>query len=47
MKILFLIGFFILLVACSTPEIVPDKEYQKQSAEKSNQQLDREVGKLK
>jgi len=47
MKIFTLIGLLVLLVGCSTPEMVADKEYQKQAAEKSDRQLDREVDKLK
>lgn len=46
---LVLISAFVIngLTACSSAPTGPDKEYQKRSAEASDQQLDREVEKLK
>ncbi|BBP43397.1 hypothetical protein [Thiosulfativibrio zosterae] len=40
-------SFLIGVTACSSAPTGPDKEYQKRSAEVSDQQLDREVDKLK
>ncbi len=47
MKVFLVVSAFVLLVGCSNSvEVAPDREYQKQAAEKADRQLDKEVKRL-